>query len=206
MKSLLCPLLVAAGTMAVGEISLAQKIYTCRDSGGHMMTSDRPIPECADRAMKELNSQGMVVREIPAPLTDAQRAQKELDDRQRREAEEQEKEQRQHDRALLMAYRDEAAIEAARQRALADAQGMIQLAQGRRTQLLKDRENNRAEQDALKGKPVPGYLKHKIDDTEAEIALQDKTIADRMQETDRINRKFDTDEQHFRALTQNGPH
>ncbi len=31
--------------------SVQAEIYTCKDAAGHTLTSDRPIPECANRAM-----------------------------------------------------------------------------------------------------------------------------------------------------------
>ena len=42
----------------------AQKIYMCKDESGHTLTSDRPIPECEGRAIREFDKSG-TIRLIP---------------------------------------------------------------------------------------------------------------------------------------------
>lgn len=91
-------------------------IYTCKDASGRTLTADRPIPECATRAMREYSDRGVLKREIPAPLTTEQKRELEAQRRQQQAAEAALLEQRRSDRALLIRFRDEQDIEAARQR------------------------------------------------------------------------------------------
>lgn len=92
------------------------QIFTCRDAAGRMLSSDRPIPECANRPMRELSREGVVRRDIAAPLTAEQKRQVQLQEEQRKTQEAGREAQRQFDRVLMMRYSSEASIETARQR------------------------------------------------------------------------------------------
>jgi hypothetical protein len=61
----------------------AQGIYTCIDSNGRRITSDRPIPECLDREQRQLSGSGLVRRGLPPSYTADERAQ--LDAQRRQE-------------------------------------------------------------------------------------------------------------------------
>ena len=45
------------------------QFFQCKDASGRTLSSDRPIPECADRPVRELGRNGMLKREVPPPLT-----------------------------------------------------------------------------------------------------------------------------------------
>src|SRR4051794_24862249 len=92
-------------------------IYMCKDASGRTLTSDQPIPECANRAMRELGSNGVVKREIAPPMTAEERRSKEAAEaKKKKEAAELEEKQK-SDHALMARFRNEKDIEAARQRA-----------------------------------------------------------------------------------------
>jgi hypothetical protein len=92
------------------------EIYMCKDANGRTFTSDRPIPECADRAMRQYGNNGMVRKEIPAPLTAEQKREKQAEEEKKKADELAADEQRRADRALLARFRSEADIEQARVR------------------------------------------------------------------------------------------
>ena len=56
------------GVVAPGAaVALGDPVtYTCVDSKGHKLSSDRPIPECSDREQRVLNKDGSLKRVIPA--------------------------------------------------------------------------------------------------------------------------------------------
>ena len=121
------------------------QIFTCKDSTGRTLTSDRPIAAYAARPMRELNKNGVVMREIPAPLTAEQKHQQQLEaDRQRAQAEAV-LEVRRRDQALLERFRNEDEIEAARKRAVADNQEKIRLELARVPALEKQLKDATAE-------------------------------------------------------------
>ncbi|GGI18858.1 DUF4124 domain-containing protein [Oxalicibacterium faecigallinarum] len=100
-------------------------IYMCKDASGRTITSDRPIPECADRTMRELNNAGALKREIVPPPTAEQKRLAEEQRKQRQAEELAAIEQRRSDQALLARYRNEEEIENARARETASLSNLI---------------------------------------------------------------------------------
>lgn len=97
-------------------IGHAQRILMCKDASGRTVTADRPMPECADRAVRELDRNGIVRREIPAPLTAEQKRQKKMEEEKARAEQAAAAEQKQQDRAIMDRYRNEGEIAIARER------------------------------------------------------------------------------------------
>lgn len=111
--ALWCPVIAQAG------------IYVCKDAAGRTLTADRPIPECADRAMREYSNKGVLKREIAPPLTPEQKQALEAQRRQRQAEEEALAERRRSDGALLARFHSEKEIDAARQRESATLANLI---------------------------------------------------------------------------------
>jgi hypothetical protein len=185
---------------ATGAAAQAPSIYTCRDHSGKTVTSDRPIPDCAG-VMRELSPSGAVKREIAPPLTPEQQRQKDADDRARRAADEAAREQRRRDTALLMAYQNEDQIEAARKRALADANDSIKTSQERLADLEREKKALVQEGEAYKGKPVPPLYQRKVDDNQALIDDEERAVKQRQGDMERVNQRYDDDRKRFRELT-----
>ncbi|MFD2270416.1 DUF4124 domain-containing protein [Undibacterium arcticum] len=110
--------------LALVPVAARAEIYICKDGGGHTITSDRPVAECADRVMRVMSG-GLVRREIAAPLTPEQRRQKQVEQDKLRADAVAAEEQRQLDRILLARYQSDLDIEAARKRALQPVQDLI---------------------------------------------------------------------------------
>ena len=62
------PVLIATLLMTIAPVAHSQ-LYVCTDARGRTLTSDRPPPECADRPVRELRSDGSVRRVIEPPLS-----------------------------------------------------------------------------------------------------------------------------------------
>ncbi len=144
MFSKLCALVVVAcgvlGLVSGTAQSQARdgRIYTCTDAQGRRLSSDRPIPECLAREQLLLNRDGSRRSVVPPTLTAEEQhrhdqAQQQVD-AQRAEREE----ARRRDRALLLRYPDRPAYDAARMRALAPVQQLIDITLNRLTQLEAD--------------------------------------------------------------------
>lgn len=191
---------IAAGAFA-GDAAAQATIYTCRDRNGRTITSDRPIPECADRAMRELGPSGIVKREIAAPLTPEQRRAKEVDERNRKLAEEAAREKRRRDAALLAAYSNETQIEGARRRTLADAEDSIKTSRSHLADLNAERKALMQELGGYKNKRVPPMVQRRLDDNEAAISNEEATIRMRQADVERINQRYDEELRRFRELT-----
>jgi hypothetical protein len=189
-----------AASNAAAQGTTSGNMYTCRDHSGRTVTSDRPIPDCAG-VMRELGPSGVVKREIAPPMTPEQQRQKEAEDRARRTVDETVREQHRRDLALLTAYQNEDQIEAARKRALADANDAIKTSQERLDDLQKDKKALEHEGETYKGKPVSPLYQRRVEDNQMLINDEDAAIKQRRVDVERINQRYDDDRKRFRELS-----
>lgn len=196
--TMLCVMTGLAWTGGAGA-----QIYSCRDAKGQVITSDRPMPECTDRAVRELNRQGMVVREIPPPLTAEEKAKKAAEEAQEKKRAEELAEERRRDRLLLSRYETIEALEAARQRSLRAVAEGTKGARDRLALLEKEHGTSQAEIATFQkdGKRVPLPLTRKLESIEANIATEKKRLVDLEAETHRINDRFDGERTRYLQLT-----
>ena len=178
----------------------AQSIFTCKDARGHTLTSDRPIPECAQRPMRELAANGALKREIAAPLTPEQLQQKALENEQRLAAENKRRQLESRDKALLIAFANVAALERARQRQIDDSNDDITAAQKRMIALHKELIETQAAALGTKGRPVSEGLKRRTVQIAQAILDDDAVIAKRRAEQVELNERFDEDARRLRFL------
>lgn len=199
-KILPCMLMLAP--LMVPSATQAQNIFLCKDASGRTLTSDRSIPECADRAVREMDRNGIVRREIPAPLTAAQKRQKQLDDEKRKAEAIAAAEQKQSDRALLARYRSEDDIAEARRRTADIVQEQIKRESLMQIDAGKRRKAAQTEIDAVKDKKrIPPVLQRKVDDAEQTLADSTKRTREYQAELTAIEAKFDATLERYRELT-----
>lgn len=168
-------------------------IYTCTDAKGRKLTSDRPIPECADRAQRVLNPSGTVRTIVGPTLTGPERAAQEA--KQRREAEERARqaEEKRRERALLTRYPNKAMHDKERADALAQIAVVRQAALHRVQELEHQRKelDNELEFYASDPSKVPPSLKRLVDENTESMAVQQRFIADQNAEMVRVSNRFD---------------
>lgn len=93
-------------------------IYTCKDAAGRTLTSDRPIPECADRAMFVRQHPAQSQREIPRTKT-AEERRKADEEQEKQKIADQLDDLRKRDELYLLAnFKSENDIEITRQKSL----------------------------------------------------------------------------------------
>jgi chromosome segregation ATPase len=180
----------------------SQSIYICKDAAGKTFTSDRLLSECAGRAVREMDKNGMVRREIPAPLTLEQKRQKHAEEERIKAEAEAAEQQKQADRAMLARYRNENDIADARRRTLELVQDQITRESGALATAEKDKKEvqQKLEQFGNK-KPVPPFLQAKLTEGDQSIAAIKKKIAGYQAEAAQINLKFDATLKRYRELT-----
>jgi Domain of unknown function (DUF4124) len=180
------------------------QIYTCVDANGKKITSDRPIPECAEREQKELNSSGTVKRTVkPVMTVEEQRV---FDDKQRAEAEERSRiaEEKRKDRALLTRYPNRASHDQERIEALAQVDDVMRAATKRIGELGTQRKEVDAQLEFYKKDPskAPPSLRRQVDDNNNSIAVQKRFVIDQEGEKKRINARFDEELGKLKTLWQ----
>ena len=193
-----------AGTLlaAAGLAAAQGGIYTCVDSKGRRLTSDRPIAECVDREQKELSSSGTVKRSIGPSLTAEERAAKEAREAQAAADRARLAEERRRDRALLIRYPNRAVHDKERAEALAQVDEVMKAAQKRITELERDRKGIDAEMEFYKKDPskAPVGLKRQVEDNTHSLDVQRRFVADQVTEKNRVNARFDEDLVRLRRL------
>jgi hypothetical protein len=177
-----------------------QHIYSCKDDQGRTITSDRPISECNRRDIRLLRNDGITKTVLPAPLTEVQRQQRDIEEEQRQIKLNQQKEQQTRDRALMAAYPNLDAIEVARQRRLRELQVEIQLARERILVKYPDLKAIQTEIEFYKGKQTPALLKGRLQVAATSILVEDDLIKSKMQEMQVINAKYDADTARLKQL------
>lgn len=176
------------------------QIYSCKDANGRTISSDRPMPECADRAIRELSKTGVLKREIPAPLTAEQRRQSQVEEEKRRIAAAAIEEQRQQDRALLARYRNESDIEASRRYYLGLTLDTIKRDQDWIADGEKQLKEAQSETEFYKNKKIPADVMSRI--AEARRVLEEGKTNMRSHQKDitDTNAKFDLTLARYRGL------
>jgi hypothetical protein len=180
------------------------QIYTCIDANGKKITSDRPIPECAEREQKELNSSGTVKRTVKPVMTAEE--QRVLDDKLRAENEERTRqaEEKRKDRALLTRYPNRASHDQERTEALAQVDDVMRAATKRIGELGTQRKEVDAQLEFYKKDPnkAPPTLRRQVDDNNNSIAVQKRFVIDQEGEKKRINARFDEELGKLKTLWQ----
>ncbi len=198
-------LLVLASSAAAQERN-AGGIYSCVDSKGRRLTSDRPIPECLDREQRQLGSSGVVRRVVPPSYTAEERAkieaQKKNEELQRARV----AEEKRRDRALMVRYPNQAMHDKERADALAQIDEVVGAVNKRVTALGLQRKEIDTELEFYQGdvNKAPAWLKRKLEDNEQQVAVQKRFLADQAQEKQRINARFDEELAKLRQLWANG--
>jgi hypothetical protein len=181
----------------------AQKIYVCKDSKGKTLTSDRPIAECGDSVVREMDTSGITRREIPPPPTAEQK-------KRLREEEEKKKvdaaraaEQRQNDRALLARFRMEEEITIARQRNTGQAREQLQLARAGYNQLELRRMAMQEELEKTRSakKTPPASLLQNLAESDRQLTVEARKIAQQEAEVDEIDMRYEAMLRRYRELT-----
>ena len=184
----LCALAAVAVGLWLPGLVAAQSagIYTCVDSKGRRITSDRPIAECLDREQHRLGRTGIVREVVPPSYT--------REERERVEAERRaEEEKKRRDRALLIRYPSQAVHDKERQEALQQIDEVIAAVNKREAALVEQRKGIETELEFYKADPTktPLWLRRKVEDNEKQMEVQKRFLLDQTQEKQRINARFD---------------
>ena len=196
-------LIFGTASLAFAASVVAQAgIYSCTDAKGRAITADRPIPECTDRAQRELSSTGLLKRQMGPSLTAHEQAAhdekaKQLADIRAREAEE-----RRRDKALLLRYPTPAVHDQERAAALQQIDEVIKASNKRKGELADQRMTLAGElefyvKDLSK---TPGSLKRRLEENDSSALVQQKFIADQDQEKKRVDQRFNEEFVKLRQL------
>jgi hypothetical protein len=195
-------LVVLAGCFGTAS---AAPIYSCVDSTGKRLTSDRPIPECIAREQRVLNADGSTRQVVPPTMTADERADFEAREREKAARRASEVDAIRRDRNLRMRYPNEAVHQKARLAALDDLKRTLQLSERRLEALALEKKPLLEEAEFYVGRTMPTRLKQQLDGIEATAEAQRALIQNQQAETLRINATFDAELARLRKLWAGAP-
>lgn len=182
--------LVSGLVVGAAEIQ-AQSIYSCVDSTGKRITSDRPIRECHTREQRVLNADGTVKTILPPTLSAEERAEQEA--RERKEAQQQAAQQEalRRDRNLMRRFPNEASHQKARESALDDVRKSLERSERRLTDLAAERKPLLDEAEFYTGRSLPAKLRQQMDANDAAVEAQRALMQNQEAELVRVNALYD---------------
>jgi hypothetical protein len=193
--------------LVFSEFSLAQSsraIYLYRyinDDGITVINSAIP-PEFIERGYEVLNSNGTVFKVVPRSLSPEERASRSTAESQKQLDEEEAKRLLKWDKSLLLRYSSIEDIEAARDRSLSELRIRISILRSNVRSLKLQIESNqsRAANVERRGGVVPVEMVAAIDVLHSEIKDTERSIEERIQETEVVEQGFQRDIERFALL------
>ncbi len=180
------------------------QIYTCTDASGRKLTSDRPIVECNDREQIILNPSGTIKARIGPVLTPYEQSQSEARLRAEQKERAKKEEEKRMDRALLMRYPNRLAHQKDRENSLEQVLVVKQVGVARLNDLLAERSKLTDEMAFYAKDPskAPAKLQRQIAGVTQSLAEQERFLAEKDKEVQRVNARFDEDQQRLELLWQ----
>jgi hypothetical protein len=176
------------------------RFYCCADASGKYVCGDILPQVCYGRAYRELGADGRTIREIAAPLTSEQRAERVAAEEKRRQEAAAAAEQQRQDEILMAMYANIDDLEAMRKRALDDVRRAIRNAQERIGEIKALRKQFEDEAEFYKNRDLPATVGKGLADTEFEIKAQEAIIEAREKDIDALQDKYDEDRRRFLDL------
>jgi hypothetical protein len=188
-RAVLVGMLLGAALLA----ARAQEIYSCVDSTGRRLTSDRPIAECVDREQKLLNPSGTVKAKVGPTLSAKERAAQEAQASREEEQRAIQAENKRRERALITRYPNKAVHDNERAEALAQIGVVRHAAVIRLTELAHQKAAIEAEREFYAASPdkAPSSLRRQLEENAHSVEVQHRFIAEQDGEMARVNARFD---------------
>ena len=182
----------------------AGKTYCCTDERGQQACGDSLPRECFGRAYRELSERGLLLRQVEAPLTAEQQAQREAALANKKKEERAAMEEKRKNQALINTYTSEKDVDIARDRALADVELRVKEVQAKYSEAVKRKQKLESEMEFYKKKPVPPELKEQIKTNETEIKTQQTAIEAKKLEMDQVRTRFEEEKKRYLELMRGG--
>lgn len=206
--SLLCLLLLMAApelhAQAGNGKSTSKSIFCCEDDNGRPVCGDVLPSQCYGRAYREMTPQGVVRRQVSAPLTKAELAEREAEARARAVAEARERIQRRQDEALFETYPTLEAIDEREARALDEVDRSVEAVLLREQELLEQRKRFDEETEFYRGRDLPRDLKSALQVIDSELASHKEFIKQKDAERAAIRDRFNADRLRYIELLAEG--
>jgi hypothetical protein len=187
--------------IALTTIPAGARTYCCTDEHGRRVCGDILPEQCQKRSYNEYNSQGVLSKQYPGPLTPEQRAQLDAELARKKVADHDAAEQTRRDRALLASYSSVADIDAKRTRTITTAQANLHNAEERLSNAQERQQRLQRAAERYGSKPMPEVLRTNLRISEAELSSAQTAVADHKKEIVESQKQFDEDRRRYLELT-----
>lgn len=193
-------LLRAASLLFLANLLIfpAAAAITCCEVDGKRTCGDPAPAQCLSKAKTVFK--GGAAKEVEAPLTPEQKAEREAEAARKAEEAKKAAEQERRDRALLASYSNEGEIDAARDRALTVIDNNAKQAHDRLDAALKKQAKLNQEAEFYKNKSLPAKLQGQIRENDEELASQKKVIEQKDADIQAIKTRYEAEKQRYRKL------
>ncbi|MBI5898049.1 MAG: hypothetical protein HZB40_02340 [Rhodocyclales bacterium] len=198
-------LLFASSALLAQGVAAQARIFCCTDDKGTRVCGDFLPLACQGRAYEERDDKGFIAKQVEAPLTPEQQAQREAEKARKEEEAKKAAEERRRNQALLATYSSEKDILAARDRALAEVEKNQKQAQVRLDEANKKKKKIDQDREFYKGKILPEEVKAAIRENEKEIAAQSTAVAAKIKEAADVRARFEDERKRYLELTGKKP-
>lgn len=201
LKALFVAVLGLCATLAAAPAKAqpAGVIYCC-EAGGQTLCGDILPAACYGRAYREMNPSGTVRRQVPAPLTPAQAAQREAEERRLRAADQERLRQQRRDKALIDTYRSLRDLDERREREIAEIDRSLRALRERETELLLRHSQVLAARARVSGDAAL-RVEEDLRRIDGEIASQRGLIDARLRERTAVLDRFSEDRERYLQLS-----
>ena len=174
----------------------------CLNAQGRNVCGDILPQECYGRAYREISERGITTRQIEAPLTAEQRAQRDRDVERKKKEEAAAQEERRRNAALLNTYATEHDIDFMRDHTLEPVLTALKETEAKRADAQKRKQKLEGELEFYKKKVPPASLKEQIKTNESDLKALSSMMDAKSQEVEQIKAKFAEEKQRFNQLIQ----
>ncbi len=182
--------------------SLARELYRYTNDQGNMVVDYQVPPQYVPNGYEVLNEKGMVIEVVPRELSEQEKADRDIREKQELEARAEQERLREWDETLLRRYSTIEDIEAARERALSDLRIRVSILKSNKRSLKQQVENYQAQAADQERRGQQVDVKHitAIEDLQGEIAITESAIVDRQAEIERVSLDYQADIDRFGML------
>lgn len=173
----------------------------CCDTNGQTYCDYGLPPACYGKAYRELNNNGVVIKQYAAPLTPEQKAKLEAERERQREEEEKRAAQEREDRKLLSTYVTLSDLDDGHAQVLNDLKSGQQQLEKKLADAEKKKQQLANEAEFYKKHTMPASLKSQIKDNQQEIETQKKAIETRKQDIVAAQQRFEEERLRYLRLT-----
>ncbi|HVC36903.1 MAG TPA: DUF4124 domain-containing protein [Gammaproteobacteria bacterium] len=196
---------ILAATLMAGALAQDKtpKLYKWVDKNGNVHYGSSVPPEYASQQLEVLNSEGVTVQTVAAPKTAAEIAKDKQDKAAAADKAKQEQQQRDNDQMLLDTYTSVADIERDRNSRLAAIDSQLKVINGSISGLQGTLASYQQQAAKLGNahKPLPASLKKNLDDTQDQLATDQKLLLKQQQDKQAVQDRYTAYIKRYQQLT-----